>query len=230
MQKILIIRMSAVGDIVMATPIIDAIKASYPAASISWLVQPHFSAPIKDHPAIDHVIEWDHRLWSKLWKERKFGELFKSIRAFRKQLRSYGFDTVLDMQGLLKSGIPAWFTGAEQRIGLGSKEGSQIFMHQVVARDEGNVQKIGSEYRYLAEQLRLDTSGWAMRLESSAEAKAEVESILQQHTDSKEYVVICPFTTRPQKHWFDDYWRELVGLLHENTSKSVLMLGGPGDK
>lgn len=230
MEKVLIIRMSAVGDIVMATPIIDVIRASYPNASISWLVQPHFSAPIKDHPAIDHVIEWDHRQWSTLWKVRKFSELARSVKAFRQQLRSHKFDTVLDMQGLLKSGIPAWFTGAKNRIGLGSKEGSNVFMHQVIARDAGDVQKIGSEYRYLAEELGLDTSEWAMRLETSNQTKEEAAEIIKQQVGSQPYMTFCPFTTRPQKHWFDDAWRELAMLLEERFKYPILMLGGPGDK
>ena len=122
MKKVLIIRMSAIGDIVMASPIVDTIKLTYPDAEISWLVQPHFSAPIINHPNIDHVIHWDHKEWSKLWKQKKFRKLFKTVRAFKKQLREYQFDTVLDLQGLLKSGIPAWFTGASNRVGLGSKE------------------------------------------------------------------------------------------------------------
>ena len=230
MNKVLIIRMSAIGDIVMASPIVDAIKATYPDAEISWLVQPHFAAPISHHPNINHVIHWDHKEWSKLWQQKKFGQLFKAIRDFKKQLREYQFDTVLDLQGLLKSGIPAWFTGATNRIGLGSKEGSQFLMHQVIQRDKGDTNKIGSEYRYLAEVIGLDTSNWKMQLYADIKATEQALQLIEQHVQEISYIVICPFTTRPQKHWFNDYWVELCESLIEQLNCSVIILGGPGDK
>ncbi len=230
MKKILIIRMSAIGDIVMASPIVDAIKLTYPTAEISWLVQPHFAAPIINHPNIDHVIHWDHKEWSQLWQQKKFGELFTAIRAFKKLLREIQFDTVLDLQGLLKSGIPAWFTGASNRIGLGSKEGSQFLMHQVVQRDKGETQKIGSEYRYLAETIGLDTSHWKTQLHADNKATEQALQLIDQHVQHNAYIVICPFTTRPQKHWFNDFWIVLCENLIEQLDFSVIILGGPGDK
>ena len=222
--------MSAIGDIVMASPIVDAIKLTYPNAEISWLVQPHFSAPIVNHPNIDHVIHWDHKEWSRLWKQKQFRKLFKTVRAFKKQLRDHQFDTVLDLQGLLKSGIPAWFTGASNRVGLGSKEGSQFLMHQVLDRYKGDTQKIGSEYRYLAERIGLDASAWKMQLYADSKAIEQATQLTKTHVPSNNYIVICPFTTRPQKHWFTDYWIELCTSLIEQLNYPVILLGGPGDK
>ena len=71
-----------------------------------------------------------------------------------RDLRARRFDMAIDLQGLLKSGLLTWSSGAAQRIGLGSREGSRFLMHRVVARG-GDPRRIGSEYLFLAETLGL---------------------------------------------------------------------------
>ena len=227
-SRILVIRLSAIGDIVFASPLIAALRRAHPQAHLAWLAQPECEPLLRHHPDLDQVITWPRGEWRALWRERRWVELMRRFRAFRAELHGQGFDLALDLQGLLKSGLLAWLSGARERIGLGSREGSQWLMSRVVPRG-GDSRGIGSEYRFLAERLALPLDGFAMTLVPGAEARAFTRDLILQQGLGSGYVVICPFTTRPQKHWFEERWAELAAHLRRELDLPVLMLGGPAD-
>ncbi len=239
--RILLIRLSAIGDIVFASPLIAALRRAYPQAHLAWLAQPECEPLLRYHPDLDQVILWPRGEWQALWRERRWRELGGRVRAFRAELRRQRFDLVLDLQGLLKSGLLAWLSGARERVGLGSREGSQWLMTRVVPRG-GDPRAIGSEYRFLAERLGLlGLSGlpglpgqpredFPMALVSGEEDRAFARDLIARQGWGAGYVVICPFTTRPQKHWFEERWADLAARLHQELGLPVLMLGGPADR
>jgi len=224
-----LVRTSAIGDIVFASPLVAALRRAYPQAHITWLVQPEYRSLLEHHPDLDEVIVWPIREWRALWRRRRFGGLVRAFRAFRKHLRTRRFDLVLDLQGLLKSGLVTCLSGARERIGLGSQEGSRWLMTQVVPRG-GDSRRIGSEYRFLAQSLGLPTHDFAMAVFHGPEAAACARELAERAGLSHGFAVICPFTTRPQKHWFEPRWAELSDRLHTELGLSVVMLGGPGDR
>jgi heptosyltransferase-1 len=225
---ILIVRLSAIGDIVMASPLIHALRQRYPKAYIAWLVQPESAALLCDHPELDEVIVWPRSEWRDLWQKKRLFALLQKLLRFRKQLRQRHFDLALDLQGLMKSGLLVRMSGARQRIGLGSREGSQRLMTQVLPRG-GEAERIGSEYRFLAEQLQLPVDDFQMQIGIGSAAGNHAKQLQQELLPAKPYVVICPFTTRPQKHWFVEHWRNLIPQLRTKFDVDVVMLGGPAD-
>ncbi len=224
MQRILIIRLSAIGDVVFASPMIAALRRSYPEAHIAWLVEPAMADLLRHNPNLDEVIPLPRGAWRKLWRERRYSELARSVRDFRKDLRAHHFDTAIDLQGLFKSGVWTWLSGARRRIGLGSREGSQWLMTETWPR-AGEDAMIGSEYRFLAERLGLDTGDFSMDIALPDTAIRRADEL----TGGLAPIVLAPFTTRPQKHWFEDAWRALIPRLHERFGGPILLLGGPGD-
>ena len=224
-MRILVIRLSAIGDIVMASPLVKVLKDNYPDAQISWLVQPESAALLEGHPDIDEVIIWQRAQWQELLRRGKLVKFFAALRAHKKLLRDKEFDLALDLQGLLKSGVHAWLSGAKKRVGLGSKEGSQHLMTEVIARG-GNLDLIGSEYSFLADKQGWDYEKFPMHIEISKQARQQAQAMVAELGD---YVVICPFTTRPQKHWFEDAWLDLIPQLQTYFSGKVVVLGGPAD-
>ncbi len=129
----------------------------------------------------------------------------------------------------MKSGFLAWLTGAKQRIGLGSREGSQWLMTRVIERG-GESKRIGSEYLYLAQQLGLPAEPFEMQVALSESDEQYARGLIEAEHLEAGYLVVCPFTTRPQKHWIEEYWIELIPRLQAWYGISVVMLGGPGDK
>ncbi len=223
-QNILIIRLSAIGDVVFASPLIKALRRRYPDANISWLVEPAAAPLLHNNPDIDEVIVWPKSEWKQLWKQRKYITLLKALGLLRKHLKAKNFDLAIDLQGLLKSGIWALWSDAPVRIGLGSKEASARFMTQVISR-QGDDPRIGSEYYHLALQMKLDVGDFSMDIALSDEDEAYAAEFRSQG----EYAVICPFTTRPQKHWVASRWPELARQIMAQLGVPVIMLGGPGD-
>ncbi len=228
-RRILVIRLSAIGDIVMASPLVHALRRRYPRAHIAWLVQPESRALLADHPELDEVITWPKGEWRALWKRRRFGGLWGRFRALRRELRQRDFDLAIDLQGLLKSGGLARLSGAPERVGLGSREGSGWLMTRVVPLG-GSPERIGSEYLHLAGALGLPVDDFRMQVGIGAAAEAAAGRLLERHCPDRRYAVVCPFTTRPQKHWFNDHWAGLVERIREELGLAVVMLGGPGDR
>lgn len=229
LKRILIVRTSAIGDVVFASPLAAAIRRTHPDAFVAWLVEPGIDALIAHDPNVDARILWPKAEWTRLWRERRYGELWRRVRALRAELLSHRFDTVLDLQGLLKSGFLAWLAGARTRIGLGSREGSQWLMTRVVPRG-GDIARISSEYLHLAEQLELDTGDFLPTLHVSTDADARAQALLAEHGLTRgRYAVFAAFTTRPQKHWFEDAWQALAPALAARTGLTPVLLGGPAD-
>lgn len=228
-ESILIIRLSAIGDVVMASPLIALLRGKYPDARIVWMAQPEVAPLLQANPQLNDIIIWPKNAWRDLWKQRQYWQLARAFWAFRKQLRKYQFDCAIDIQGLLKSGIWAWLSGAKTRIGLGSKEGSGYLMTQVLSKPE-NSPIIGSEYRYLAKQLALDLDQYRMHVALSDDDQRWAEQTIQAEPLKPNICVICPFTTRPQKHWFEARWIALAEALIAEKDCSVVLLGGPGDQ
>ena len=225
-QRILIIRLSAIGDIIMASGLIPALREIYPNAHIAWLAEEAQAELLRHNPRIDHLHLLPRQRWRALRKSGNYSVLLREVRKFIGSLRSEHYDLVIDLQGLMKSGIWCRLSGAGRRIGLGSREGSQWLMTEVIPR-EMNDPRIGKEYRDLAMRLGASEASFDMDIAVPDEARRQAATLLNQGGIRDKPVVLAPFTTRPQKHWLDDRWAALAQSLP--AQYPTVMLGGPGD-
>lgn len=229
-RRYLIVRTSAIGDIVFASPFAQALKRSEPDAHVAWLVQDGLQPLLKADPHIDELIIWPRSRWQRLWKERQWRQLFAEISAFAKSLRAHQFDVAIDLQGLLKSGCLTWLSRAPLRIGLGSREGSQWLMHQVVPKG-GQAERISSEYLYLAQTLGKQTQDFLPALHVAPDTRTQMrkrKNLLG--LEGQRLAILAPFTTRAQKHWTDSGWIELALKIKQELNMVPVVLGGPANK
>ncbi|MDR1297042.1 MAG: glycosyltransferase family 9 protein [Deltaproteobacteria bacterium] len=127
-RSILIIKMSAMGDVVHALPSLHALRNLYPGAVISWLVEPQFAPLLPGPPWVDEPVVFEKNRLKKLGLRDKISYLA----AFRKKLHSRHFDLVLDLQGLMKSTLAALLSGCRNRLGYCEmREGSFLFTRAV---------------------------------------------------------------------------------------------------
>ncbi|MBI4714345.1 MAG: glycosyltransferase family 9 protein, partial [Nitrospirae bacterium] len=224
-----LIRLSAMGDIVMASPVIAGFRAEYPDSRIAWLVEEGFEDLLKANPLLDEVIVLPRRTWKRMAREGRLWALGSSLIGFAKELRRRRFDLAVDLQGLLKSGIWAFLSGAAERIGLGSKEGSRRLMTSIVPKFPGDP-RIGSEYRRLLSVLGFDMGPFRMDVALNEADEHFAETFRGDNGLEGGYIVITPFTTRPQKHWVETRWNDLARDLSANLGYRTVILGGRGDR
>ncbi len=231
-RSILLVRLTARGDVVFSSPIVRALRRSYPEARISWLGEAHTKELIEHHPELHRVFSWDRTKWKNLARKWKFLSLLREALALVRSLRKEKFDLSIDMQGLLRSGLMSFLSGAPNRVVLRPKEGSHYFAKHVVDRnrDQSRQGEIASEYRHLAEELGLNTEEFRMEVPLAPEDRAYADSLVPDHGLEGGFAVVVPYTTRPQKHWFEDRWATLMDRIKEDFGLCTVILGGPGDE
>lgn len=109
--KILITRLSHIGDCVLTLPLVRAVKNLWPESHISWAMESPTGKLLGDHPDVDQVIPIPKSYLTKP----------KEILRLRNVLKSQNYDIVLDPQSLTKSSFLGWLSGAKTRIGMGGK-------------------------------------------------------------------------------------------------------------
>ncbi len=118
-HRLLLIKPSSLGDIVHALPTLDALRRRFPSAEISWFVKAQWAGILERVRGVDRI--WPVGPGLSDWL-REIG-----------RLRDHGFDLVVDLQGLFRSGAAAWLTGCGTRVGFANaREGSPLcYTHRV---------------------------------------------------------------------------------------------------
>lgn len=222
-------RLSARGDLVFASPLAGALRRRYPHAHIAWAAERHTAGVIRQNPHLDEVIVWDRAAWKRLLRKGRLLTLLRSANRLVRRLRAARFEVAIDAQGLLRSGVLVFLSGAPVRIGLGSKEGSGILMTEVLERG-GNQRRIASEYTHLADVLGLDTASFRLEIPRTAAEEATAARIVEDGGLGTGFVAVCPFTTRSFKHWPEERWSGVIRGLRERAGFGVVLLGGPADR
>lgn len=114
--RFLISRMSAIGDTILTLPVACALREKYPEAYIAWVVEKKSAPMVRNHSTLDEVIEL----------ERGWFTSFRGIRDARRLLQQYRFEVTIDCQGLTKSALACWLSGAPKRIGLAGRHGGEL--------------------------------------------------------------------------------------------------------
>src|SRR5688572_7245290 len=130
-RRIAIIKPSALGDIVHSLPVLSGLRQRFPHAHIAWLVNRAFMPLLQGHPHLNETVPFERGALRKGWLK---GSL--SFARFLSELRGQRYDMVIDLQGLLRTGLMTVATGAAVRIGLKSaREGAALcYTHRVEDR------------------------------------------------------------------------------------------------
>lgn len=140
-KKILIIKLSSLGDVIHALPVPEAFKTIYPLARISFLVNREYGELLRDNPSIDEIFLFERKI------KGGFFQAASSYIKLLKFLRRSRFDLVIDLQGLLRSGLMSWVTRSKWIVGFeNAREGSRYFYSQRVPVPDQNIHAVD---RYL---------------------------------------------------------------------------------
>lgn len=132
-ERILVIRLGAMGDVVRTLPAFAELRARYPEAHVAWLVEPKARGALRGQTGLDEVIVFPREELVAHWRARRISALLRDGVAFARALRGKRFDLVLDFHGILKSGLLSRASGAPIRIGFAApfaREGSAAFANR----------------------------------------------------------------------------------------------------
>jgi len=208
--RILIVRLSALGDVAMGLHVLSTLRARTGSAHVGWLVEDRFANLLEDHPRIDSLYVYGRRT---VTRPGGFAAFWRMIRAVRKER----FDLVLDLQGNLKSGVLAWLSGAPRRVGLGpplSREGNRRFLTETVEPPAG--------HRFDAYRALLDRA-----VGPGSDAHAELPA-----SPAGEAIVLHPGVSAfgAFKRWPPESFAALADRLAARLRRPVVVTAGPGER
>ena len=203
-SRVLVVKLSSLGDVVHTLPLMEALRAGLgPEAHLVWAVRKAFAPLVLGNPHLSKVMVLEEKSLS-------------ATLAFGRQLRAERFDTALDPQGLLVSGLLTFLSGAPRRIGLDkNREGNTLFLTEA---------SVASKHRaHQVEKLM----GFCDALEIPRLAP-RVQSYLAGDAPREKAWVGCIIgASTPDKTWPLAHWKALLGELEARELTPVL-LGGPG--
>ena len=128
-MNILIVKLSAIGDVIHTLPALAGLRDLYPEAHITWVVEESASDLLKNHPYLDSLLISRRKQWSKDLRSGRLMSAVKEIRSFLKTLRSRPYDLVIDFHGLFKSSMLVFLSRGKRKLGYDSlQELSGLFL------------------------------------------------------------------------------------------------------
>lgn len=232
-MKVLLVRLSAIGDVVQGIPCLVALKESFPDWRLSWLVEETSAPLLENHPCL-------HRLFvlARSWRTRSprlrmtdVAAGLENIRAVRRSLRAEHFDIAIDLQGLFKSGLWTWLSGAPRRLGHDrTREFAHCFLTEFVSDRPTFDPLFPLVQRYLeaARFLGADVTRPRYQLPpASPDTVAAVDALLGSEKSARPTIAFCPWSLWPSKNWPLEAWVTLAGALA--VENELLLLGSHED-
>jgi len=221
--RILIVRLSAVGDVIHALPVINAIREAVPGAHIGWAVHPGAANLLEAHPQIDELIVVPRKVFS-LKGISALGSLRNILRG------SGGWNWAIDCQGLTKSGMTAWLSGAPRRAGFSgsaSRELNALFMTDRIAPKSRLVIHMNLE---LLNPLGITGKSVIAMILATADDHRHVKSWAQERDIHDErFIVIDPFAGWKSKLWEQANWIAVAKDAGKRFNYRTLVIHGPGE-
>jgi len=218
-RKILIIKPSAIGDVVHALPVLNLLRRKWPAAHVSWLVTPACAGLLERHPQLDEAIRFERREFGRGWKSPTVAADFYR---FTRSLRQRNFDLVIDLQGLFRSGWLAWSTRAPVRVGQASaREGAWLFYTHRVPTGSPEQHAV-ERYLTIAQALGCERGPVEFQFAVDDADRRHVEALVPGR-----YAVLMPGTNWPTKMWPVERFAALVTPLRERFGLETVVAGGP---
>jgi ADP-heptose:LPS heptosyltransferase len=221
--RVLIIKPSALGDVVTATCVLRGLKRRFAHAHVAWLVNRQYAGLLEHDTDVDEVIPFDRALVGRPWRPG-------AVSAFRRlaaALRGGRFDWAIDLQGLFRSGCLARLTRAPVRAGFAdAREGAGLFYtHRI---DVAAVHTVDRNIE-LARRLGVDCSREDVTLQVSAEGERFAAGFLaEQGLAAGGFLVAVPPTRWRTKLYPVRHWRRVTAAMAERLP--VVLLGTSADR
>lgn len=212
MQKIGVIQTAFIGDVVLATALLESIHAAYPEATIDIVVRKGNEALFTSHPFVNETIVWNKQ-------QHKYRNWLRVL----KKIRTNKYDALINVQRYAATGLWTILSGASIKIGFDKNPFSFLFTHkvkhQVIQAGLHEIQKNHALLQVLDAQLKLCKP-------TLYPSQADDEKVKPFQT--KPYICIAPASVWFTKQFPIQQWIQFLNQLH--FEGNVYIIGGPGDK
>jgi heptosyltransferase-1 len=226
-KKILLIKPSAIGDVVHGLPVLNLMRRRWPSAHIAWMLTPLCAGLLEGHPQLDEIILFHRRLFGRGWYDPLAAV---GLLKFTSGLHRRKFGLVVDLQGLFRTGYFAAATHAPVRVGFAeAREGAGIFYTHRISSPGGerHPQRSGGRHAVdrnldLAEALGCGRSPVEFSLPIGEQEKKWVA----ENTGSLgPYAVLIPGTIWETKRWPVERFAALADILREQHGLKIIAAG-----
>ncbi len=224
-ENILLIKLRAIGDVVMSTIVIDNLAAAFPGAAIDFLTEPAAAGIVRGHPALREVLVLDRKGWSQQ------GALLQARRNvdFIRSLRRRAYDLVFDFFGNPRSALITALSGARQRVGYNYRI-RQLAYNMVVPSRASEIHEADWHLDALT-ALQIPIVSRRLQVATAGEDDAFAEHFL--HTcgwPDKKIVAINFFGGWPAKRWPLVRFARLAEALAQEIDVRFIVTWGPGEE
>ncbi|MGK5093501.1 glycosyltransferase family 9 protein [Deltaproteobacteria bacterium TL4] len=215
--NILLIQLRRIGDVLMTTPSIRALKQAFPHATISFLTEPPSDQVLRLNPALDEIII--HPKSKSIW----------SYLHFLWNLRQKRFDLVIDFFGNPRSAQISWFTGAAFRIGYNFRGRRLFYSNRVDIATQ--LQYAAQHKALLVEELGVKPESYDIDFYINTDDRAYVDRLFRSLgiTTNDKIVSISPVSRQPYKVWPPENFAKIADFLIERYQVKLLFIYGPGE-
>jgi heptosyltransferase-2 len=222
-NRILVRSTNWVGDAILTTPAVRAIRKNFPDAEVSILAKPWVVPVFHNNPDIDHILVYDSHARHKGWSGK--------VRLSR-SLRKSNFDLAVLLQNAFEAALLAYLAGIPVRLGYKTDGRHLLLTHGVHL--EPRLKEIHEVEYYLGilEGAGLRSDGRDLSLHVSEKESDEAEAFLSEYkiNSAQPLVGVSPGATYgPAKRWFPERFAALCNRLQETSGAGVVILGGPDD-
>ena len=234
--KFLILRLSAVGDVIRTLPAVKALKDRFPYSQIIWITEEASQRFLESQPGIDEVILFPRKRWVRGIKSiRGIWRTLQEMVHFISGLRKQRFDAVLDFHGILKSGVLSYLSGTSKRIGFdrrSSREGNFLFSNVKVSLPAERISRFERNF-YLLRGMGLEIEGFHPGLHIPHEDREYIDSFFRKlpFAPVKPLIAIHPGSSpkTAYKRWMPEQYSKLADSLAREMGASVLFTWGPAE-
>ncbi|OGT99690.1 MAG: lipopolysaccharide heptosyltransferase I, partial [Geobacteraceae bacterium GWC2_48_7] len=233
-MRVLIIKTSALGDVVHALPVIDYLHQVYPDVEIDWVVEEAFLPVLEHNPGLRQILP----VRTKKWRKAPFSpETRRELKALRIALREGSYDLVFDIQGNLKSGLIAWLSGAGERIGFSTEvlqeKVNRLFTTRRIPFRELDRHVSDRYLRVVSAAFGKDYLGMdiANNIFSANEDEAAADRFMAELPQGLVFMFQIG-TTWSTKLWYPEGWIELARKIISSYPESTILInwGNPEEQ
>ena len=219
--RILIVRMSAIGDVIHGIPVVCALREAFPNAFLAWLAEGTAGDVLDGHAALDELVRVPRRFWKSP----------REIWHMRQRLRSLRFDIAIDLQCLTKSAIAAWLSGAPRRIGKSGADGRELsrWFHNELVEASGT--HVLEHYLSMLAAMGVESPAVQFDLpERTADAEVVDRFLRTSGLAGRRFAILNPGAGWPSKIWPAERYGLLARHLGETHGvTSVAAWGLPAE-